>query len=154
MSQAAQMCEIWMETRDHAESQNRLLQLGFLETESETELKVPDFYHGVESNTCRREGKEMNHNAILTKPQFFPWGTQELGWPFRDARSSDEGVGPLCPCMNQSLDEGQDMRGDKRNYRKEKRSYNRPQETLHSESGGRVDLERCRHASSELSGEV
>lgn len=52
------MCEIWMETRDHAESQNRLLQLGVLETESETGLKVQDFYHGVEINTCGRERTE------------------------------------------------------------------------------------------------
>lgn len=114
------MCEIWMETGDHAESQNRLLQLGVLETESETELKVQYFYHEVEINTCGREwvGSRVRQRKgnepecyLDKRPQFFPWGTQELGWPFRDARIQMRGLDLYIPartnhCMRVKEEEG------------------------------------------------
>lgn len=42
-----------------------------------------------------------------------------MGWPLRDAPRSDAGTGPVRLCTNQSLDEGQGRRRDKRSDRKE-----------------------------------
>lgn len=135
--------DVWAGTGGGVESQLRLLPLGFLETESETDsgtFIVDQKSAAVEGRGGSRTGrtKQTHRNAMVTRGSVPSTGnSRRLGWPFRDARVQPRG---LSLYVTASTHQGRE--GRKRSYRKEESWYIKPQETPASEPGVRVDAER------------
>lgn len=90
------------------ESRHGLLQVGFLGTEVETELKVQDLHRGSEINTGRREGEDTGggnreHDVVLRGAPVLPTGSSGVGMAIWRHPRSGKGTGPLRPRARHSV---------------------------------------------------
>lgn len=87
------------------ESRHGLLQLGFLGTEVETELKVQDLHRGSEINTGRREGENTGggnreHDVVLRGAPVLPTGSSGVGMALWRHPRSGKGLDLYVPALD------------------------------------------------------